>query len=227
MKSNVVNRNKDDRLEAVADFFTSMNCILLVHFLLLLLSIVLLIFGICTPRWIVSVHNKTSNIISEHSDGILEKCQRFSKQDNIRNKNDDMKICFNYLFKWFNGFQLWTYQKVLIGISFSCIFIAIISLCLTQLIENQSSFYKIYHSKRIVDYLLITNILTGILALITLILFFGFEHIQSIFHCGYSFWLFVLGTCCIFICCLLIAIFRIDVEFEFHHYYHESVATLF
>jgi len=53
------------------------------------------------------------------------------------------------------------YQKALIGISFGCVFVAVISLLLTQLIDTEASFYKINLSKRIVDYLLITDILTG------------------------------------------------------------------
>jgi hypothetical protein len=53
------------------------------------------------------------------------------------------------------------YQKVLIGTSFGCVFIAVISLILTQFINTEASFYKIRLSKRIIDCLLITNILTG------------------------------------------------------------------
>ncbi|CAF1456770.1 unnamed protein product [Adineta steineri] len=213
-----------------------MNCILLFHFILLLISIVLLIFGISTPRWLVYINENTNGIISEYSHGIIENCRRFYQHSNDNatynniHINDNAYICFNYLYKWHNtsrnGYDLPDYQKILIGISFSCICIAVISLLLTQLINIKIPFYKIHFSKRIIDCLLITNILTAILAMITLTLFFGFEHLQHILNCGYSFWLFVMGTCCIFVCCILIAIFRIDVEFEFHRYYHESVATL-
>jgi hypothetical protein len=95
-----------------------------------------------------------------------------------------------------------------------------------------------------IECLLIANILTGmsilfvlitllsfslcivVLALITLALFLGFERLQTITAYGFSFWSFVAGTCCIFISCILTAVYRIDVEFEFRRYRHESVATL-
>jgi uncharacterized membrane protein (DUF485 family) len=65
-----------------------------------------------------------------------------------------------------------------------------------------------------------------VLALVTLALFLGFERLQTITAYGFSFWSFVAGTCCIFISCILTAVYRIDVEFEFRRYRHESVATL-
>ena len=65
-----------------------------------------------------------------------------------------------------------------------------------------------------------------VLALITLALFLGFERLQTITAYGYSFWAFVAGTCCVFVSCILTAVYRIDVEFEFRRYRHESVATL-
>ncbi|CAF3768714.1 unnamed protein product [Rotaria sordida] len=68
--------------------------------------------------------------------------------------------------------------------------------------------------------------LSVVLALITLALFLGFERLQTLTAYGYSFWSFVAGTCCIFISCILTAVYRIDVEFEFRRYRHESVATL-
>ena len=67
---------------------------------------------------------------------------------------------------------------------------------------------------------------TVILALITLALFLGFERLQSIIIYGYSFWVYVAGTCAAFLSCILTAVYRIDVEFEFRRYRHESVATL-
>jgi uncharacterized membrane protein (DUF485 family) len=97
-----------------------------------------------------------------------------------------------------------------------------------------------------IEFLLIANILTGmsnlfcfgikssffcysfkvVLALVTLALFLGFERLQTITAYGFSFWSFVIGTCCVFISCILTAVYRIDVEFEFRRYRHESVATL-
>ena len=65
-----------------------------------------------------------------------------------------------------------------------------------------------------------------ILALITLALFLGFERLQSIIFYGYSFWVYVAGTSSAFLSCILTAVYRIDVEFEFRRYRHESVATL-
>ena len=67
---------------------------------------------------------------------------------------------------------------------------------------------------------------TVVLALVTLALFLGFERLQTITAYGFSFWAFVAGTCCVFISCILTAVYRIDVEFEFRRYRHESVATL-
>ena len=67
---------------------------------------------------------------------------------------------------------------------------------------------------------------TVVLALVTLALFLGFERLQTITAYGFSFWSFVVGTCCVFISCILTAVYRIDVEFEFRRYRHESVATL-
>jgi hypothetical protein len=98
-----------------------------------------------------------------------------------------------------------------------------------------------------IESLLIANILTGmwvlfvfekilyiyicfslkvVLALVTLALFLGFERLQTITAYGYSFWSFVAGACCVFVSCILTAVYRIDVEFEFRRYRHESVATL-
>jgi len=65
-----------------------------------------------------------------------------------------------------------------------------------------------------------------VLALVTLALFLGFERLQTITAYGFSFWSFVAGTCCVFVSCILTAVYRIDVEFEFRRYRHESVATL-
>ncbi|CAF2397857.1 unnamed protein product [Rotaria sp. Silwood2] len=65
-----------------------------------------------------------------------------------------------------------------------------------------------------------------VLALITLALFLGFERLQTLTAYGFSFWSFVAGTSCVFISCILTAVYRIDVEFEFRRYRHESVATL-
>ncbi|CAF1142896.1 unnamed protein product [Rotaria sordida] len=181
-----------------------MNCILLFHFILLIISITLLILGISTSRWLVYVNEDSTGIINEYSKGILINCHRFYRSRNVDQYlimnnltssnnyiNRNVYICFNHLYKWYNssinGPELLNYHKVLIGISFGCIFIAIISLLLTQCINTERSFYNIHLSKRIVNYLLITNILTGILALITLILFFGFEYLQNIINYGYSF----------------------------------------
>ncbi|CAF0827024.1 unnamed protein product [Rotaria sp. Silwood1] len=110
--------------------------------------------------------------------------------------------------------------------SFGCVFAAIIALLLTQLINTNASFNNFRFSKRMVECLLIADILTVVLALITLALFLGFERLQTLTAYGFSFWSFVAGTCCIFISCILTAVYRIDVEFEFRRYRHESVATL-
>lgn len=142
------------------------------------------------------------------------------------------------------------YQKVLIGISFASGLMSIVSLFLTQLLKTNASFHNLSCSKRIIEFLLITTILTGrsnsssielndhlkfivlfyiplvILALITLALFLGFERLQNIIFYGYSFWVYVAGTCSAFVSCILTAVYRIDVEFEFRRYRHESVATL-
>jgi len=223
-----------------------MSCLLFFNFILLLLSIVLLILGITTSRWLVFVDDNTPNLTSERSNGIISSCQRLYRQGNtdqystINNLTsstsssnsiyDDAYVCFNRLLKWHDasiiGPELLDYQKVLIGISFGCVFVSIIALLLTQLINTNASFHNLLLSKRMIEFLLIANILTVVLALVTLALFLGFERLQTITAYGFSFWSFVAGTCCIFISCILIAVYRIDVEFEFRRYQHESVATL-
>ncbi len=80
-----------------------MNCILLFHFILLLISITLFILSISTSKWIVYDNGTTT--------GIMMICQRLNRQDNtdryslIHNsiRNDDVYICFNHLFKWYNA----------------------------------------------------------------------------------------------------------------------------
>jgi hypothetical protein len=93
-----------------------MNCILLFHFILLLISITLLILGISTPRWLVYDDENHAGVVSEHSKGIVEICQRlcrkgtvdqYSIMNNSANSNSymshDAYVCFNYLFKWYNA----------------------------------------------------------------------------------------------------------------------------
>ena len=53
------------------------------------------------------------------------------------------------------------YQKVLIGVSFGCVFIGIIALILTQTINTTASFDNIRFSKCMIEFLLIASILTG------------------------------------------------------------------
>jgi len=94
-----------------------MNCILFFHFILLFISITLLISGISTSKWFIYIHENTTGIISrEYSNGIIKICQRLYRQGNtdqysfmynwINNDsyiNDDVYICFNRLFKWYNA----------------------------------------------------------------------------------------------------------------------------
>jgi len=220
-----------------------MSCLLFFNFILLLLSITLLILGLTTSRWLVFVDDNITNLTSERSNGIISSCHRLYRQidtDQYSTINNltissnsiyvDAYVCFNRLLKWHNasmiGPELLDYQKVLIGISLGCVFTSIIALLLTQLINTNASFHNLRLSKRMIECLLIANILTVVLALITLALFLGFERLQTITAYGFSFWSFVAGTCCIFISCILTAVYRIDVEFEFRRYRHESVATL-
>ncbi|CAF1429091.1 unnamed protein product [Rotaria sordida] len=221
-----------------------MSCLLFFNFILLIFAITLLILGITTSRWLILIDNNTDHIISEKSNGIVSFCQRLYRQGNTDNyltvnngtssidKNiyDDAYICYNRLLKWHNatiiGPELLDYQKALIGMSFGCVFVAIIALFLSQLINTNTSFNNFRFSKHMVECLLIADILAVVLALITLALFLGFERLQTLTAYGYSFWSFVAGTCCIFISCILTAVYRIDVEFEFRRYRHESVATL-
>ncbi|CAF5087324.1 unnamed protein product [Rotaria magnacalcarata] len=77
-----------------------------------------------------------------------------------------------------------------------------------------------------VECLLVFDILSVVLALITLALFLGINGLQTLTAYGFSFWSFVAGTCCVFLSCIVTAVYRIDVEFEFRRYRHESVATL-
>lgn len=60
-------------------------------------------------------------------------------------------------------FLLWSidFQKVLIGMSFGCVFISIIALFLSQLINTKASFHHLRLSKRLIECLLIANILSG------------------------------------------------------------------
>ncbi|CAF0808235.1 unnamed protein product [Adineta steineri] len=224
-----------------------MSCLLFFNFILLFLSISLFVLGITTSRWLVLIDDDNiNNITSERSNGIITSCQRLYRQNNLDqysyvynitsssrmnyNIYDDAYVCFNRLFKWhnesINGPDLLEYQKVIIGVSFSCIFIGVIALLFTQTINTHGSFHNIRFSKCMIDCLLITTILTVVLALITVALFLGFERLQTITVYGYSFWSFVAGTCCVFVSCILTAVYRIDVEFEFRRYRHESVATL-
>ncbi|CAF0804694.1 unnamed protein product [Adineta ricciae] len=223
-----------------------MSCLLFFNFLLLFLSISLFILGVTTSRWLVFLDENSNSMITERSNGILTSCQRLYRQNNleqysivynltsssrdIQNIYDDAYVCFNRLLKWHNssisGPDLLDYQKVLIGVSFACVFVGIIALVFTQTINTNASFDNIRFSKCMIECLLIANILTVVLALITLALFLGFERLQTITAYGYSFWAFVAGTCCVFVSCILTAVYRIDVEFEFRRYRHESVATL-
>ena len=133
------------------------------------------------------------------------------------------------------------------GIAFGCALTSVVALLLTQLLHTNASFHHLRLSKRIIECLLVATVLAGtpfvvlrrsilrsylflsalvILALMTLALFLGFERLQTITSYGFSFWSFVAGTCCIFISCVIAAVYRIDVEFEFRRYRHESIATL-
>lgn len=222
-----------------------MSCLLFFNFILLLHSITLLILGVTTSRWLVFNDDTSNSLLNERSIGIISSCQRLYRQgttdqySTINNFTttgstnsiyDDAYVCYNRLLKWhhtsINGPELLDYQKVLIGVSLACIFVAVIALLLTQLIQTHASLHNLQFSKRIIECLLIANVLTVVLALITLALFLGFERLQTITAYGFSFWSFVAGTCCIFISCILTAVYRIDVEFEFRRYRHESVATL-
>jgi hypothetical protein len=87
-----------------------MNCILLFHFILLLISITLLILGISTPRWLVYGDENHAGVVSEHSKGIIEICQRVYRQGTVdqysimnNSANSNSYMCFNYLFKWHNA----------------------------------------------------------------------------------------------------------------------------
>lgn len=53
------------------------------------------------------------------------------------------------------------YQKVLIGVSFACVFISLIALLLSQVIQTHASFHDLQFSKRMIECLLIANILSG------------------------------------------------------------------
>ncbi|CAF3017964.1 unnamed protein product [Rotaria socialis] len=191
--------------------------------------------GFSTSRWLVHVDENATGTISEYSKGILMVCQHLYQQHNIDQYltmneiissnnyiNTNFYKCYNRLHKWhnpsINGPEILDYHKLLIVTSFSCILIAITSLLITQFVNTERSYDKIQFSKCIVNCLLAANIITCILALTTLTLFFGFERLQNIIDYGYSFWSFVAGTCCIFLCCILIGVFRIDVEFEFRRY---------
>jgi hypothetical protein len=106
-----VKETKDCRV----DELVFMNCILLFHFVLLLISITLLILSISTSRWIVYTNKNSIGTISEYSNGIIVICQRFYHQGNtdrysfINNSigsnssiNDEVYVCFNRLSKWYN-----------------------------------------------------------------------------------------------------------------------------
>ena len=53
------------------------------------------------------------------------------------------------------------YQKVLIGVSFASGLMSVLALFLTQLLKTNASFHNLSCSKRIIELLLITTILTG------------------------------------------------------------------
>ncbi|CAF4891879.1 unnamed protein product [Rotaria sp. Silwood1] len=93
-----------------------MSRILLFHFVLLIISISLLIFGISTPRWLIYLNENTTGTINEYSKGILIICHRFyrsynvdqySIMNNLTNNNNyiynNIYICFNRLYKWYNS----------------------------------------------------------------------------------------------------------------------------
>ncbi len=103
----IVEENKDCRVDEVV----FMNCILLFHFVLLLISITLLILSISTSRWIVYSNKNSIGTISEQSIGIIVICQQFYRQNNVdlhpsinnTTSNDKVYTCFNRLFKWYNS----------------------------------------------------------------------------------------------------------------------------
>ncbi|CAF4864938.1 unnamed protein product, partial [Rotaria magnacalcarata] len=117
-------------------------------------------------------------------------------------------------------------QKVLIGLSIGSVFLAIIALLLTQLINANASFHNFKCSKRMVECLLVFDILSVVLALITLALFLGINGLQTLTAYGFSFWSFVAGTCCVFLSCIVTAVYRIDVEFEFRRYRHDIIEQI-
>ncbi|CAF0785170.1 unnamed protein product [Adineta ricciae] len=114
-------------------------------------------FGGCTVTLVAK--SSVGKCIETMKNGYKEKCQQFHPRNDSDDDDTQIQICFSYLSS--SKFPLQIYQKALIGMSCGCVFVAVISLFLTQSLDIQSSFYKIRCSKRTVDYLLISNILTG------------------------------------------------------------------
>ena len=64
-------------------------------------------------------------------------------------------------FEFTDGDLSLDYQKTLIGISFGSAFASIVALFLTQLLKTNASFHNLRCSKRIIECLLMVDILTG------------------------------------------------------------------
>jgi hypothetical protein len=82
-------------------------------------------------------------------------------EENVNNKQQ----CSKHLKFTHDDFSL-DYQKTLIGISFGGAFASIVALFLTQLLKTNASFHNLRCSKRIIECLLMVNILTGRFVLI-------------------------------------------------------------